>query len=114
MDKLRKRKLLEQYKHRRPEMGIISFHCKVTNESFLGISKDTKTDFNSNRFKLSANFHPNKRLQTLWNQQGEDGFECSVMKVLEYEDPNADHTAKLETLLEQCLAHDPQAMKIWK
>ena len=54
MDTKRKKELLQQWKNRRPEMGVISFRCKKTGESFLGISKDTKADFNSNRFKLSG------------------------------------------------------------
>ena len=54
MDTKKKKELLQQWKNRRPEMGVISFRCKKTGESFLGISKDTKADFNSNRFKLSG------------------------------------------------------------
>lgn len=54
MDTKRKKELLQQWKNRRPEMGVISFRCKKTGESFLGISKDTKADFNSNRFQLSG------------------------------------------------------------
>lgn len=46
MDTKRKKELLQQWKNRRPEMGVISFRCKKTGESFLGISKDTKADFN--------------------------------------------------------------------
>ena len=37
------------------------------------------------------------------------GFELSVIKVLKYDDPHEDHTAKLESLREQCLAADPNA-----
>lgn len=114
MDMKRKKELLQQWKNRRPEMGVISFRCKKTGESFLGISKDTKADFNSNRFKLSGGAHPNKRLTELWNQYGEDGFELSVIKVLKYDDPHEDHTAKLESLREQCLAADPNARRIWR
>lgn len=64
--------------------------------------------------KLAANWHPNKRLQELWNKYGSEGFELSVIKVLKYDDPNEDHTAELESLREQCLAADPKARKIWR
>lgn len=53
----RKKELIEEWKNRRPEMGVISFRCKATGETFLGISKDTKADFNSNSFKLSTGKH---------------------------------------------------------
>ena len=114
MDIKRKKQLLEEFKHRHPEMGVISFQCKMTGEAFLGISTDTKADFNSVCAKLAANYHPNKRMQELWNKYGEDVFDRSVIKILKYEDPNEDHTTDLETLREQCLAEDPQARRIWK
>lgn len=114
MDIKRKKELLEIYRNRHPEMGVISYRCKETGEVFLGISSDTKADFNSTNMKLSANLHPNKRLQELWNKHGMEGFELSVVKVLEYDDPNEDHTEKLESLREQCLAADPNARRIWR
>lgn len=114
MDTKRKKELLAAYKHRCPEMGVISYSCRETGEVFLGISKDTKSDFNSTNMKLTANLHPNRRLQELWNKYGSEGFELSVVKVLKYDDPNEDHTKKLESLREQCLAADPNAQKIWR
>lgn len=114
MDAKRKLELLEIYRNRRPEMGVISFRCKATGESFLGIATDTKAGFNSTSAKLAAKYHPNKRLMELWNQYGQEGFELSVIKVLKYEDPKEDHTKELEALREQCLAADPKARRIWK
>ena len=114
MDTKRKKELLQQWKNRHPEMGVISFRWKKTGGSFLGISKDTKADFNSNRFKLSGGMHPNKRLAELWNQFGEEGFELSVVKILKYENPDDDHTDELEKLREQCFITDTKARKIWK
>lgn len=114
MDIKRKKELLEAYKNRCPEMGVISYRCKETGEVFLGISKDTKADFNSTSVKLGANLHPNKRLQELWTKYGKESFELSVIKVLKYDDPHEDHTAALESLRQQCLATDPHARRIWR
>ncbi|GIQ70661.1 GIY-YIG nuclease family protein [Xylanibacillus composti] len=114
MDAKRKKELMEIYKNRHPEMGVISYRCRETGEVFLGISKDTNSDFNSTNMKLAANWHPNKRLQELWNKYGSEGFELSVIKVLQYDDPHEDHTAKLEGLREQCLAADANARRIWR
>lgn len=50
MDTKRKKELLEAYKNRHPEMGVISYRCKETGEVFLGISKDTKI----NHYSLPA------------------------------------------------------------
>ena len=112
MDIKRKKELLIDYKNRHPEMGVISYCCKETGEVFLGISNDTKADFNSISFKLTNNRHPNKPLQELWNKYGPQNFEHSVVKVLKYEEPVEDHTAKLEKLIEQCLTADPNAKRI--
>lgn len=114
MNTERRKQLMEEYKSRRPEMGVISYRCKETGESFLEISRDTRASFNSVTAKLTANYHPNKRLMELWNQYGLEGFELSVIKVLKYEDPLANHTKALEELREQCLAQDTAASKLWK
>ena len=114
MDKAQKKALTEEWKNRRPEMGVISLRCKETGEAFLGIAKDTKAAFNSVRAKLSGGIHPNKRLMELWKRYGEEGFELSVAAVLEYEDPLEDHTEELETLRELCLTEDEKAVKLWK
>ncbi|WMC93418.1 GIY-YIG nuclease family protein [Kineothrix sp. MB12-C1] len=109
-----KKELMEEYKNRHPEKGVISYKCKETGESFLGTSKDTKADFNSTSFKLEGKNHPNRRLQELWSRYGIDGFELSVLKILKYDNPADDHTSELEELREECLQADPQAKKIWR
>lgn len=114
MDKERRKALAAEWKERRPEMGVISLRCRETGETFLGTAKDTKAGLNSARAKLSGGVHPNKRLMELWKQYGEAGFEFSVAAVLEYEDPQEDHTEELETLRELCLAEDARAVKLWK
>ncbi len=112
MDKGRRKELIEMYKNRKPEMRVISYRCKATGNVFLGISKETRADFNSNNFKLNAKLHPNKHLQELWNKYGADSFEMNVVKFLEYEEPGDDHTEELELLLEICLSEDPDAVKL--
>ncbi|MDR1069082.1 MAG: GIY-YIG nuclease family protein [Clostridiales Family XIII bacterium] len=114
MDTQRKKQLREEYKYRKPEMGIISFRCAAAEEAFLCASQNTQADINTNRFKLSANCHPNKKMQELWNRYGETGFEASVVRVLAYENPDDNHTESLETLLTQCLASDEGSCKMLK
>ena len=93
-------------------MGVISFQCCTTGEVFLTIAADTTAKLNRVRFQLSAGQCPNKRLQELWTQYGEDDFELGVVKVLEYDDPTEDHTEELETLFELCLLEKPKAIRI--
>ena len=93
-------------------MGVISFQCRTTGEAFLTSAADTTAKLNRVRFQLSAGQCPNKRLQELWAQYGEDDFELGVVKVLEYDDPAEDHTEELETLCELCLLENPKANRI--
>lgn len=114
MEKARKKELIEAYKNRCPEMGVIALRCRETGESFLGASKDVAADFNSARAKLELGSHPNKQLSSLWERYGEDGFDFVVLESLECDDPSEDYTEDLEALRELCLAADPQAQKIWR
>ncbi len=114
MDIKRKKELLESYKFRRPEMGVISYECKATGDVFLDISRDTKASFNSTNMKLSANWHPNKQLQDLWNKYGPESFEQSVIEILEYDDPHKDHTADLEEMIKSHLAINLRAKRVWR
>lgn len=114
MNKEQRKLLLQEYKDRKPEMGVISFCCTATGDTFLGISKDIKADYNSTACKLRFGYHPNRKLLTLWNTYGEEKFEMTTLRLLDYEDPKKDHTNKLEELREECLAQNPQAQKLWR
>lgn len=111
MDKSEKKRILWEYKNAKPEMGIISFRCVPTGECFLGSAKDTKAALNSNRFQLSADRHPNRELQSLWNRYGEGRFEASVAEVLPYDEKreNQDYTQDLQKLLARRLSGTPRS-----
>ncbi len=110
----RRKELIEAYRNRRPEMGVVSLRCVATDDVFLGVARDTKAEFNSLQAKLNGGQHPNKRLQGLWNEHGKEGFEYSVLQTLEYDDPAEVDAEDLDELRELCLAENPQASKIWK
>lgn len=114
MKKDRRKQLIEEYRNRTREIGVLSFRCMETGESFLGIAKDLKADINSLTCKLNSNFYPNKKLLALWNQYGEAGFEITLLKKLKNEDPTKDYTIELEDLRDKCLEEDPNSMKIWR
>lgn len=111
----RKKQLLMEYRHRKTEMGIISFHCVPTNESFIGFSQDTKANINSNRFKLGANLHRNSKVQKLWNQYGESAFEIGVLEVLPYDEKDKekeDYSKELEAVCNRYLRNIENARRI--
>ncbi len=111
----RRKQLLMEYKHRKTEMGIVSFQCVPTSERFIGYSQDTKAYINSNRFKLGVKMHPNRELQNLWNQHGEAAFEIGVLEVLPYDENDKekqDYTKELEALCNSYLRNNDQARGI--
>lgn len=111
----RKKQLLMEYKHGKTEMGIISFLCVITKESFIGHSQDTKANINSNRFKLGANLHRNLDLQKLWNQHGEYAFEIGVLEILPYDEKDKekeDYTKELEAMCNRYLRNIERARRI--
>jgi len=101
----RKKQLLIEYRHRKTEMGITSFLCVPTKESFIGFSQDTKANINSNRFKLEANLHRNSELQKLWNQHGESEFEIGVLEVLPYDEKDEEKEDYIKELEAMCNRH---------
>lgn len=112
MDNKTKQELKQDYKNRKPEMGIISFYCRNTGESFLGISKDTRIGFNSSKFQLSNKMHTNKKLQSLYDQYGEQGFDYQVVSVLKVDETSEHQDQDLKELLEICLMEIPNSTKL--
>ncbi len=110
----RKEELKEQYKTRKPQMGIIAVTCKGNGETFLGIDENIPSRINRTRFQLEAGNHPNKKLQGLWNMHGAKMFSFDVFKRLDDQDPGEDHREALEELLEICLMEHPDMSRIWK
>lgn len=113
----RKRQLLQEYKDRKPEMGILSIRCNPTGETFLDWAKDTHAEANSHFVKLSGNSHPNKYLQQIWNEYGKAEFVLSVRQVLPYDEKKADmnYSKELEQLLLRCFEEkkDARRIRVW-
>jgi len=97
----KKKKLLMEYKYRKPEMGIIAIKCIVTGKDYIGYANDTKAAINGNQFKLEAGMHPNKSLQSEWNNHSKSKFYMQVLEVLSYDEKDeskADYSKELESL----------------
>ena len=104
MDRIRKKKLLLQYKQMKPDMGVYMFRSINTNTTYLGCDKDLKGTINGDRFKLNANGHKNKKLQQDWNENKEENFEIKVVEILEYDkdESKTDYSEDLKILREMC------------
>lgn len=117
MDEQRKRELKEEYRNSRPSMGVLSFRCEPTGESFLLASRNILGDTNGVMFKLNSGYHPNRHLLELWKRYGEEDFSVEVLEGLDYRegmDDPADYKDELEQLRDLCLERDKNASLLWK
>ena len=115
MDKMRKKKLLLQYKHSKPEMGVYVFECSATGKSYIGCTNDTKGTINGSKFKLGAGMHPNKELQKDWKEHGESSFSIRVLEVLPYDkedETKTDYTKELEALRDKWIENTTNSKAI--
>ena len=116
MDSQRKRELKEAYRTSRPPMGVLSFRCVPTGESFLLASRNIPGDTNGVTFKLNSDYHPNRHLLELWRRYGEENFQVEVLEELDYRDESddpADYKEELEQLRDLCLERDESASLLW-
>lgn len=109
MDKDRKKALQEQYKNRKPDMGVICWQCG--DKMWIATSKDVNADYNSTSFQLKLGSWPNKEMQRAYSSDP-DSFVWSVPKNLDYEDPAEDHTDDLQQLLMEFLDEHPDALSM--
>lgn len=75
----RRKELRDAYKSRRPDMGVVELRCTATGQRFLGITRDAAKELNSLRAKLNGGGHPNRPLQQLWSEHGENGFDFRLL-----------------------------------
>lgn len=109
MDKEQKKVLRAQYDDRKPDMGIVCW--QKGDKMWIAISKDVKADYNSSLFQLRLGSWPNRELQKAFTEDP-DSFQWSVLKTLEYEERDKDHSEELELLYMICLEEHPEAQQM--
>ncbi len=114
MDAQRKKQLKLAYNERKPVMGIMQVRCLETGERFFIGSTDMKATENGLVARFDGGQHPNRHLQSLWNEYGRESFAFEPVEELEYDDVHEDHTEALQALLELCLEEAPEATRVWR
>jgi len=100
-----KKELKEQYKQMKPDMGIIMFKCKASQKAYLVCSKNIKGDINSLTFQLNlGSYNICNNLQNDWKKYGENGFEITVLELLQYDkdELKTDYSNDLKLLRDLC------------
>ena len=70
----------------KPEMGVFMYKCLFSGKAYLGFGQNINAEINGITFKLNTgNYPPNKNLQEDWKKYGKDGFEISILEILEYD-----------------------------
>jgi hypothetical protein len=96
-----KKELKKKYKQTLPPMGVYQIKNMVNGKILIGHTKNLTAKFNSYKFQLNANLHPNKKLQEDYSKYGEDNFTIEVLDRLEpKEDLSYDYENELVTLEE--------------
>jgi hypothetical protein len=104
METKTRKELVNEYKQREPQMGVFQVRNTVNGKVFIGSSTTIDTVWNSQRMKLETNWHPNKALQTEWNELGADKFVFEVVEMLKASDNAAvDPKEELKVLEAMCL-----------
>ena len=96
-----RKKLIREYREKRPQMGIYALKSGVTKISYIGWAKDLRAALNRHSFWLGTGVHDNKELLGDWNAN-KDAFEMVTLEILEYSEKNSnrDYTEDLKALLE--------------
>ena len=110
MNNERKKQLKQHYALSRPRMGILCVRHTASGSCFLLGAKNADAVLNSCLFQAKMGSHPDKELQALFTQHGEDAFEITICRELPYDkkDPEkTDYSAELTQLLRKTLAEMP-------
>jgi len=72
----------EGYQGSTRPMGVFLIRNNLNDKLFLGAGLDLHGIINRHKFQLKNGTHPNKQLQTDWNQLGSDNFAFEIVDEL--------------------------------
>lgn len=95
-----KKKLKEQYRNTKPEMGVCIVKSNSSNTCLVQESKDLKSTMNRIRFQLDLGSLSNRELQAAWKRDGDSAFTIEVLEILPYDEDESkvDYREELEIL----------------
>jgi hypothetical protein len=98
MDK-EKKQLKKNYQRDRRAMGVFLIRNNLSDKVFLSAGIDLEGLINRHKFQLKNGSHPNKSLQTDWNELGDSKFAVEILDELTPpNDPAFDARAELTVL----------------
>jgi RimJ/RimL family protein N-acetyltransferase len=115
-----RRALVREYVETPRPAGVYRVRNTVSGKSLVGSSPNVPGVLNRQRFQLQNGSHPDKELQSDWNDLGPDAFTFETLDLLKpSDDPGYDSTEDLRTLktmwLEKLAASDaPLYPRSWR
>ncbi|MBE6035341.1 GIY-YIG nuclease family protein [Aminipila sp.] len=102
MDKLLKKKLMEQYKNRTVIGGVYCIKCNDNGHTWIKATKEISGEKNKFNFSVSTNSCPEPSMRTAWNQYGGNSFSFIVLEELKKGETQTDEefAADVAALLE--------------
>jgi hypothetical protein len=86
MDKEKRRQLVSAYKEKKTTPGIFAVRCLMTDERWIGPSRNLEAQQNGIWFQLRMGSHRVAAMQTAWNTHGEDNLVYEIVDRIEDED----------------------------
>jgi len=92
---------IRAYKETRRPAGVYRVRNTVADKSLVGVSTNLPGMLNRQRFQLKGGLHPDRELQSDWNDLGAESFDFEVLDQLEpKKEPDYDPADDLAMLLE--------------
>lgn len=102
-----KKELKNEFKDKKPTMGIFQIRNTVSQKVLVEASTDLSAIWNRQQFQLKNGLHPNVALQTDWSELGESCFVYEILCELKQEEDGTDYKRALKQL-EQMFVDDLQ------
>jgi hypothetical protein len=79
MESVRKREMLQAFKEAKVAKGVFAVRCTTTGQTWVATSKNLGQQRNSVWFMLKHGNHPNRAVQSAWDEHGEGAFAFEVL-----------------------------------
>lgn len=100
------KELKQEYKQKKPTMGVFQILNKVSGKVLVEGSTDISSKLNRHRTELRFGNHRNKELQGDWNNVGEENFDFSIISKLDLDDNETLDLSKEVKTLEEMVVEE--------
>ena len=113
---MNKKELINEYKQREIEMGIIKIHNNITGYSYIDVCNDLYKPFEGIKFRLGLGRVKVKSFQEEWNKYGENAFTFEIVERLDSkkEDSEEQKSDDLNELLKLWLESNSEGLKLYQ